>query len=412
MSSILTPNTPHSEINSPASSFRRFINAAFSFAGVIPALLAKVAWVSPLSRMYLWRLSLMSNPPPPFLAGRSHGLPLHLASKPFGDSLIKKRNDLSHRNSHLPAQCVDVGYSGISFSPDRLAHLLSGPSQSLCQLTFRPVSFPDGSSQSFVHHFLHLRSKPFGDTMNIPPFSFTVNLLVIIFVAFLVTLFYNDTQGGAIMNFGEKLKIIRQSLGLNQQELADRLGTTKQAISRYENSERDPNLRTAKSFSDKLGIDIALLADDSLYLPTAQKIKSERITRGYSIAQLSSMIHISPERLSAIESGEIFPTSLEVASLSKKLFLSSDYLLGLGFEIEKEPVPLSDFESEILSLFRELDPQKRSELLDFARQLSLRSSSPSVSELEEEYIKSRSSSVSRTDLTASSTTDAERASGD
>lgn len=354
----------------------------------------------------------MSNPPPPFLAGRSHGLPLHLASKPFGDSLIKKRNDLSHRNSHLPAQCVDVGYSGISFSPDRLAHLLSGPSQSLCQLTFRPVSFPDGSSQSFVHHFLHLRSKPFGDTMNIPPFSFTVNLLVIIFVAFLVTLFYNDTQGGAIMNFGEKLKIIRQSLGLNQQELADRLGTTKQAISRYENSERDPNLRTAKSFSDKLGIDIALLADDSLYLPTAQKIKSERITRGYSIAQLSSMIHISPERLSAIESGEIFPTSLEVASLSKKLFLSSDYLLGLGFEIEKEPVPLSDFESEILSLFRELDPQKRSELLDFARQLSLRSSSPSVSELEEEYIKSRSSSVSRTDLTASSTTDAERASGD
>lgn len=214
------------------------------------------------------------------------------------------------------------------------------------------------------------------------------------------------------MNFGEKLKIIRQSLGLNQQELADRLGTTKQAISRYENSERDPNLRTAKSFSDKLGIDIALLADDSLYLPTAQKIKSERITRGYSIAQLSSMIHISPERLSAIESGEIFPTSLEVASLSKKLFLSSDYLLGLGFEIEKEPIPLSDSESEILSLFRDLDSQKRSELLDFARQLSHPYSSPSVSELEEEYIKSRSSFASREGSTASSSTDAEKAAGD
>lgn len=68
------------------------------------------------------------------------------------------------------------------------------------------------------------------------------------------------------MNFGEKLKAIRLSLELTQDELAARLGTTKQAISRYENSEREPNLRTAREFSEKLGVDLTTLADDTLPL--------------------------------------------------------------------------------------------------------------------------------------------------
>ena len=68
------------------------------------------------------------------------------------------------------------------------------------------------------------------------------------------------------MNFGEKLKAIRLSLELTQDELAARLGTTKQAISRYENSEREPNLRTAREFSEKLGVDLTVLADDTLPL--------------------------------------------------------------------------------------------------------------------------------------------------
>ena len=69
------------------------------------------------------------------------------------------------------------------------------------------------------------------------------------------------------MNFGQRLKMVRLSLGLTQQEFADCLHTTKQAISRYENSEREPNLKTAKTFSDLLGIDLALLAGDEVYSP-------------------------------------------------------------------------------------------------------------------------------------------------
>lgn len=215
------------------------------------------------------------------------------------------------------------------------------------------------------------------------------------------------------MNFGEKLRVIRSILGLSQQELASRLGTNKQTISRYENSERDPSLRTAKSFSEKLGIDLTLLADDSLYFPTADKIKSERTTRGLSLEQLADRLHISTERLSSIENGEIFPTSLEVASLAKELCLSSDWLLGIEFALESNDFPTTIVERELISLFRKLDSPQCEELLSFARILASQASSPSVEEMEEEYKKRHSSSASSTTSNASNiTTDAEKAAGD
>ena len=154
------------------------------------------------------------------------------------------------------------------------------------------------------------------------------------------------------MNFGEKLKIVRKALNLTQQELADRLGVTKQAISRYENSERDPNLRTAKDFSEKLGIDLTILSDDDLYLPTPDKIRSERLTRGWSLSYLSSLLRISEDRLSALENGESFPTVLELAALSKILSYSSDSLLGLSWDPELPSYHLKQEEYELVRAYK------------------------------------------------------------
>ena len=44
------------------------------------------------------------------------------------------------------------------------------------------------------------------------------------------------------MEFGDILKQLRQERGLSQEELAARLGTTKQVISRYETKKRIPRL--------------------------------------------------------------------------------------------------------------------------------------------------------------------------
>lgn len=44
-----------------------------------------------------------------------------------------------------------------------------------------------------------------------------------------------------MVNFGERLKELRQSAGLTQKQLADKIWVTKATISYYEQSERNPS---------------------------------------------------------------------------------------------------------------------------------------------------------------------------
>ena len=56
--------------------------------------------------------------------------------------------------------------------------------------------------------------------------------------------------------FGEKLKKIRMERGLTQEKLAEILGTSKQVISRYEKSQRNPKLITVEDYASKLNISL------------------------------------------------------------------------------------------------------------------------------------------------------------
>ena len=64
------------------------------------------------------------------------------------------------------------------------------------------------------------------------------------------------------MTFGNKLKTIRTEKGYSQELLASKIGVKKQTISRYENSEREPNIRTAKRIANALGISLEELAEN------------------------------------------------------------------------------------------------------------------------------------------------------
>ena len=44
----------------------------------------------------------------------------------------------------------------------------------------------------------------------------------------------------------------RKELGLTQEELANRVGTTKQMVSKYENAQRSPKVTMANAFADAL----------------------------------------------------------------------------------------------------------------------------------------------------------------
>mgnify|MGYP002626258323 CR=1 FL=1 len=59
--------------------------------------------------------------------------------------------------------------------------------------------------------------------------------------------------------FGENLKRIRESRGMSQSELAKFLGTTRQTINRYERNEREPSIKVAAIYADKLGVSVSHL---------------------------------------------------------------------------------------------------------------------------------------------------------
>ncbi len=64
------------------------------------------------------------------------------------------------------------------------------------------------------------------------------------------------------MTFGNKLKLIRQKNGWSQSDLARRLNTSKQVISRYENEQTTPKITVGVQYAKTLGVPINLLLDD------------------------------------------------------------------------------------------------------------------------------------------------------
>ena len=66
------------------------------------------------------------------------------------------------------------------------------------------------------------------------------------------------------MLFGEKLKKIRLDNGWTQDELAKKLGTSKQVISRYENNQRTPVITIAAEYAKVLNVPVDYLVNDKI----------------------------------------------------------------------------------------------------------------------------------------------------
>ena len=62
------------------------------------------------------------------------------------------------------------------------------------------------------------------------------------------------------MNFGEKLFKLRKEKGLSQEALADQLGTTRQAVSKWENNQGYPETEKILQLSQLFGVSTDYLA--------------------------------------------------------------------------------------------------------------------------------------------------------
>jgi len=69
------------------------------------------------------------------------------------------------------------------------------------------------------------------------------------------------------MTFGEKLRAYREAHALTQEQLAGRLGTSKQVISRYEKNQRSPKLSVAIEYANALSLPARYFVDDSAITP-------------------------------------------------------------------------------------------------------------------------------------------------
>jgi transcriptional regulator with XRE-family HTH domain len=63
--------------------------------------------------------------------------------------------------------------------------------------------------------------------------------------------------------FGDRLRQIRKERGLSQEEFAKQLGTTKQALSRYETNQRAPKITIAADYAEKLGVSLDYMLGDT-----------------------------------------------------------------------------------------------------------------------------------------------------
>ena len=88
------------------------------------------------------------------------------------------------------------------------------------------------------------------------------------------------------MEFGEKLKRAREEKGLTQQSLAERLFVTRQAVSRWENGARYPDILTAKKLADLLevSLDELLSQEDPKKIVARTPVIEDRAASGLQAA--------------------------------------------------------------------------------------------------------------------------------
>ena len=63
--------------------------------------------------------------------------------------------------------------------------------------------------------------------------------------------------------FGDRLREMRREWNMTQEEFAEKLGTSKQALSRYETNQRAPKITIAQRYAEKLGMSLDYLLGDT-----------------------------------------------------------------------------------------------------------------------------------------------------
>lgn len=98
-----------------------------------------------------------------------------------------------------------------------------------------------------------------------------------------MVLIYNCYRGEEIMDLGNKILKLRKEKGYSQEELAEKLGVTRQTISNWELGSTHPNPEQLKGLSKILNVSIDELLDNDIKAVIEEKVSNTEKLAGIII---------------------------------------------------------------------------------------------------------------------------------
>lgn len=174
------------------------------------------------------------------------------------------------------------------------------------------------------------------------------------------------------MNFGEILKMLRESRNLTQKQMSEILGVSKSNISKYEAGTVEPNIDTLKNYASYFNVSadylLGIRKSDSetndcynyFYAEGDANWRIRQIAeqKKCSYEEMLEKSCISKERLDALWFGTSQPIAEELIRIAHVLDISIDYLLD---ESQRERLTA---EEELILRYFSRDPENILMLLD------------------------------------------------
>ncbi len=148
------------------------------------------------------------------------------------------------------------------------------------------------------------------------------------------------------MNLGEKIYKLRKEKGLSQEALAELLGTTRQAISKWENNQGFPETEKLLVLSNVFEVSTDFLLKDD-------KSVKETSERGYYVSKEMATAYIANENKICRNIGLAF-MFLALAGIPYSLFETRSTLQYLGIAV----FVIAGIVAFVISLFREQEQYK------------------------------------------------------
>lgn len=195
------------------------------------------------------------------------------------------------------------------------------------------------------------------------------------------------------MDFGTKIKELREQSGLTQKQMSEILGVSKSNISKYESNAVEPSLETLKNYAIYFSISADYLLGvntsaeqlstktnisdgstgeghryfffffDNLLRDTfVSRLKKAIAENGISIDEFSKIVSFDENKCNSYLNGENEPSLEDLLEISRVLDVSIEYLLGQSPRI-------STSENKLLNAFRKLNEDNQDILIGKVKEL-------------------------------------------